>query len=178
MDIVTLRRRLRSEREKSMALLADLGDSSWVAAFAATSASPYSALELHRVSRATVALLDELHLQSQRLEEAKEGGSLNADMSQSPTRACEMCSHVAELTYSDAMWLCPTCHEAGISQSVSSMDDEDEVIPCSEQSSSSSASGSSNQPSPNQNQMVRRRLNKAKALQVRPAPREFRCECD
>ena len=68
MDIVTLRRRLRSEREKSMALLADLGDSSWVSAFAATSASPYSALELHRVSRATVAFLVELNLQSPRRE--------------------------------------------------------------------------------------------------------------
>ena len=70
------------------------------------------------------------------LEEAKEGGLMNMDMSHSPTRACEMCSDVVELTYCDAMWLCPACHASGISQSVGSMDDEDELIPCTEQSRS------------------------------------------
>lgn len=58
-------RRLHSERDKSMALLEELGYASEVAPLAGPAASPYSASELEREVRAAVDLLDE-HDQSRR----------------------------------------------------------------------------------------------------------------
>ena len=150
-------RRLRSERDRSIALLEELGYMSGDSALAATSTSPYSGSELEREVRTAVDLLDE-HDQSRRARiRWKPEPEPEPEPEHEPAPAPAPAPEPAEEEASE-----PSVSEEG----EESEHDSDSSYEEQSRSSSQSSSLSKSQPSPSDSRRMRNRLNTKAAKKV------------